>query len=258
MIAGAMSVSIPAWLLLLFFAILGLTFGSFATALIYRVPISESLNTRSKCTQCSRQLSWHENIPLFSYLALRGKCFGCESKISWIYPAVEITMVALFLLPLFVLNSWIAIFLWLALAIVGVPLFIIDLQHHRLPDLLTGSLFGAALLVVLEHSFQQNHYDRIAPSLIGAGSLVIFYLLLLVISRGGMGMGDVKLSAGIGLISGYFGLRAVLASSYIAFSLGALIGIALMLLGKAGRKTAIPFGPFMIAGQFISLVIYAH
>ena len=71
-------------------------------------------------------------------------------------------------------------------------------------------------------------------------------------------MGDVKLSASIGLISGYFGIHALLTASFSAFSLGALIGIGLMLIGKAGRKTAIPFGPFMIAGQLISLVIYAH
>ena len=138
------------------------------------------------------------------------------------------------------------------------PLSIIDAEQHRLPDLLTGCLFGVSLLIIIGDAIHWNHFDRIAPSLMGAVGLMLFYLLLLIISRGGMGMGDVKLSASIGLISGYFGIHALLTASFSAFSLGALIGIGLMLIGKAGRKTAIPFGPFMIAGQLISLVIYAH
>lgn len=258
MLAGAMSVSIPTWLLYLFVGVLGLTFGSFATVLIARVPTSESLTTRSRCVHCAKQLTWCENIPLFSYIALRGKCSACGARISFRYPGIEVSMLILFILPLVLLNSWTAVILWQVMAALGLPLSIIDAEQHRLPDLLTGCLFGVSLLIIIGDAIHWNHFDRIAPSLMGAVGLMLFYLLLLIISRGGMGMGDVKLSASIGLISGYFGIHALLTASFSAFSLGALIGIGLMLIGKAGRKTAIPFGPFMIAGQLISLVIYAH
>ena len=258
MLKGTMSGTVPTWFLLLFFSLLGLAFGSFATALIHRVPTSESLSTRSKCFHCSKQLTWRENIPLFSYLALRGKCSGCAAHISFLYPAIEFAMLLLFITPLFLLHSWSAVILWQVLSIFGVPLLVIDLQHHRLPDFLTRVLCGTSLLVILADAIGRNHFDRIAPSLIGALSLMLFYLLLQILSRGGMGMGDVKLAASIGLISGYFGMRAVFTASFAAFFLGAFVGITLMIVGKAGRKTAIPFGPFMIAGQFIALLIYAR
>ena len=96
------------------------------------------------------------------------------------------------------------------------------------------------------------------PSLVGSVALPACYLALLIISRGGMGMGDVKLSAGIGVVSGFFGVKIVLVSCFAAYILGSVIGIGLMLAGKAGRKTAIPFGPFMLVGQAIALVVAAH
>jgi leader peptidase (prepilin peptidase) / N-methyltransferase len=258
MLRGTMSGTVPTWFLFLFVSPLGFAFGSFATALIHRVPTSESLSTRSKCINCFKQLTWRENIPLISYLTLRGKCSGCGARISLIYPAIEFAMFALFITPLFLLHSWSAVILWQVLSTFGVPLFVIDLQHHRLPDLLTGFLSGTSFLVILGDAIRRNNFDRIAPSLIGALGLMLFYLLLLILSRGGMGMGDVKLAASMGLISGYFGLRAVFTASFVAFFLGAFVGITLMIVGKAGRKTAIPFGPFMIAGQFIALLIYAR
>ena len=113
-------------------------------------------------------------------------------------------------------------------------------------------------LVILVDAFAGKHFDRLIPSLVGSLALPAFYLALLIISRGGMGMGDVKLSAGIGVVSGFFGERIVLVSCFAAYILGSVIGIGLMLAGKAGRKTAIPFGPFMLVGQAIALVVAAH
>ena len=250
MLSGSLA---PSWFF--FAAIFGLVFGSFATVLIARLPTNESLWTRSACPHCSTQINASKNIPLISYFLLKGRCGGCSEKISWTYPAIEASMAALFIAPLFLLNTNTQIALWIIFAIIGLPLTVIDLKVHRLPDRLTVSLFIISLIVIVVSAISTSNYSRIKPSLIGAISLVGFYFLIAFISRGGMGFGDVKLSASIGLVSGYFGLSTVLVSSFSAFFLGSVIGIAMMIFGSAGRKTAIPFGPFMIAGQFISLTL---
>jgi leader peptidase (prepilin peptidase)/N-methyltransferase len=250
--------SLPTPFLFLFATLLGLTFGSFATVLVARVPTRESLWTRSRCTECSRQILASENIPLFGYLRLKGRCAGCRTRISFLYPLIEVSTALLFIAGIFLFHSGVQVTFWLALVIFGLPLTIIDLTLHRLPDLLTAALFIAAALIIVAQAFITHRYDRLVPSLIGSISLVAFYFALMIISRGGMGMGDVKLSASLGLISGFFGVRAVLVSSFAAYLLGSVIGIALMIGGKAGRKTAIPFGPFMIIGQVISLIVISQ
>jgi leader peptidase (prepilin peptidase)/N-methyltransferase len=163
-----------------------------------------------------------------------------------------------FLSSIFIFRSWTEVLLWLILAALGLPLVVIDLQKHRLPDPLTVSLFTMSAIVILTSSIINSRFDRLLPSLIGSVSLVAFYLAVMFISKGGMGMGDVKLSASIGLISGYFGVKAVLISCFSAYALGSVLGIALIMFGKAGRKTAIPFGPFMIVGQAVSLITISH
>ncbi len=236
----------------------GLTFGSFANVLISRVPDKESLWTRSNCPHCDREIRWTENIPVLSYILLKARCAGCKAKISFIYPAVEIAMTALFILPFLIFHSWHQTILWLIFSLFGLPLVVIDLKLHRLPDTLTAPLFISAFIAIILFSIQEGNFSRILPSLIGCVSLITFYFAVALISKGGMGMGDVKLSAAIGLASGYFGVSAVLVSSFAAFFLGSFVGILLMVVGKAGRKTAIPFGPFMIIGQFISIATIAH
>jgi len=245
--------------ILSFFAILlGLTFGSFGSVLVARVPTKKSLWTRSECPECGHQIRSIENIPLISYLVLRGRCSQCSSKISILYPLIELATAVLFLISIFVFHNWTQVLLWLILVIFGVPLTIIDATLHRLPDLLTASLFIASAAVIIGDALYHHQYDRLIPSLIGSVALPAFYLALMIISRGGMGMGDVKLAAGLGLVTGYFGVRTVLVGSFAAYILGSVIGVGLMILGKAGRKTAIPFGPFMLVGQAIALIVAAR
>ena len=245
--------------ILSFFAIvLGLTFGSFSSVLVARVPSRKSLWTRSECTHCGNQIKATYNIPVLSYLLLRGKCSNCQAQIGAIYPALELTTAGFFLSGVLLFHTWTSLVLWLILIIIGVPLTVIDFTLHRLPDLLTAPLFGVSAAVICIDAIVGKHFDRLIPSLVGALALPAFYLALLIISRGGMGMGDVKLSAGIGVVSGFFGVKIVLVSCFAAYILGSVIGIGLMLAGKAGRKTAIPFGPFMLVGQAIALIVGAH
>ena len=238
---------------LILVSLFGLTLGSFANVLISRVPHKESMWTRSKCPNCNREIRWTENIPVLSYVLLKARCKGCNAKISFIYPGVEIAMTALFILPFLIFHSWHQVIIWIIFSVFGLPLVVIDLKLHRLPDTLTASLFITVFIAITLFSIDAGDFSRILPSLIGCVSLVAFYFAVALISKGGMGMGDVKLSAAIGLASGYFGVSAILVSSFAAFFLGSFVGILLMIIGKAGRKTAIPFGPFMIVGQFISI-----
>ncbi len=167
-------------------------------------------------------------------------------------------MALLFLVPVLLFHSWSALALWVVLAVFGLPLIVTDLRLHRLPNSLTFSLLLATLITVIVIAIRDHDFHRLASSLLGGVGLGAFYLLIALISKGGMGMGDVKLSLSVGSISGYFGLRIVLVSSFTAFALGSVIGLLLIFFGKAGRKSAIPFGPFMILGQFVGLLVAAH
>ena len=249
--------------LVLLLGLLGLIFGSFSSALVARVPNGQSLLSRSRCPYCSHVLTATENVPLVTFIIQKGLCKNCSAKISWLYPVQEILSGILFLTPLIFtsiwLHSWQHVVIWELLVIFGVPLAIIDLKLHRLPDILTGSLFLLVASVELIHAVAYQDYARLFPSLLGATLFSAFYLAIMIISRGGMGMGDVKLSASLGLISGYCGLHTALISCFAAFGLGSVVGIVLMVFGKAGSKTAIPFGPFMIVGQALSLLyFYSH
>jgi leader peptidase (prepilin peptidase)/N-methyltransferase len=237
--------------LIALFLILGLVFGSFSTVLIARVPNKKSILGRSVCQQCHHEISWLHNIPVLSYALQRGRCAYCASHISVLYPVVEIAMAGLFIAPFYIFHSWMVILIWQCFAFIGLPLGIIDVQHHRLPDYLTGALFLLITIVILIHTLRAHDFSRIAPAVIGMVALPTFYLIIALISRGGMGFGDVKLSASIGIASGFFGFNMTMISSFAAFILGSITGLMLMVFGKAGRKTAIPFGPFMILGQLI-------
>jgi leader peptidase (prepilin peptidase)/N-methyltransferase len=242
---------------LVLLALLGLSFGSFASVLVARIPERKNLWTRSQCGECGHVIAAKENIPLISFFILKGRCAHCSSKISSSYPLLEVGMALLFLSSIFIFSNWTPALLWLTLAAFGIPLVIIDITLHRLPDALTTSLLAISSLIIIGDAIIDSRYSRLLPSLIGGIGLCAFYLALAIISRGGMGMGDVKLAAALGVIAGYFGARTILISTFSAFILGSIIGIALMLVGKAGRKTVIPFGPFMIVGEAISLIVAA-
>lgn len=241
--------------LLLFAGILGLIFGSFANALISRVPTKESLWTRSRCNQCKVQIASKDNIPVISYLLLHGKCRSCHEKISLQYPVVEIISSLLFIIPFLIFTRWEPILFWLIFSTLGLPLVVIDLRLHRLPDRLTVALFASSLFVSIGCGIIGKQSGRILYALIGAFSLALFYFIIALVSKGGMGMGDVKLALSVGLVSGFFSAHMVIVATFLAFGLGSTIGLILMATGKANRKTAIPFGPFMIAGQLISLLL---
>lgn len=147
---------------------------------------------------------------------------------------------------------------WLLLAPVGVLLAVVDLRVQRLPDVLTLPLAGAALALLGVISFVPEHTGDWLTALLGALALGGGYFVLFLINPAGMGFGDVKLALGIGAVLGWYGWPTVMLGTFAGFLLGALYGGALIVARKAGRKTSIPFGPFLIMGAFVGLLIGAY
>lgn len=137
---------------------------------------------------------------------------------------------------------------------VGTVLALIDLEVHRLPDRLTLPSYPIVALLLLIPAIVDGQWGAYGRAWLGALALFAFYLALALIYPAGMGMGDVKLAGVLGLGLGFLGWPYVIVGLFAAFLFGAVIGIVLMILGKAGRKTAVPFGPFMIAGAIVAIV----
>ncbi|WP_409470301.1 prepilin peptidase [Streptomyces sp. HC307] len=146
---------------------------------------------------------------------------------------------------------------WLLIVPVGVLLAAVDLRVQRLPDVLTLPLAAAALVLLGLVALLPGHAGDWTTALLGALALGAGYFVLFLINPSGMGFGDVKLALGAGAVLGWYGWQAVLLGTFAGFVFGALYGGALVVVGKAGRKTAIPFGPFLLAGAYTGLLVGA-
>lgn len=147
---------------------------------------------------------------------------------------------------------------WLLLAPVGVLLTVVDLRVRRLPDALTLPLAGAALLLLGLVALVPEHAGDWLTALWAALALGAGYFVLWLVNPGGMGFGDVKLALGVGAALGWYGWPTVMLGTFAGFLFGALYGGALVVLRRAGRKTAIPFGPFLLGGGLVGLLIGAY
>lgn len=237
-------------------AFLGLFIGSFLNVVIYRVPKGESVvSPRSRCPGCGQEISWYDNLPVVSWLALRGRCRTCAEPISVRYPLVEVLTAAVFASLAWALadQPWaIPAYLWVGG--VGVALAAIDLDTHRLPDALTLPSYAVVGGLLLLPAVADDQWSAYLRAWLAALAMAGFYFLLAFLKPGAMGMGDVKLAGVLGLVLGWLGWGVVLFGGFLGFLLGGVLGIALMVAGKAGRKSKIPFGPFMVAGAFIAVL----
>ncbi|MFI6865243.1 prepilin peptidase [Streptomyces sp. NPDC050421] len=146
---------------------------------------------------------------------------------------------------------------WLLLAPVGVLLATIDRRVHRLPDQLTLPAAAAAALLLGLAALLPEHGGAWLSALLGGAALGAFYFLLFLINPNGMGFGDVKLALSLGVALGWYGWAVVFAGGFAGFLFGAAYGLGLVLMRRAGRKTGIPFGPFMIAGALLGILFGA-
>lgn len=147
---------------------------------------------------------------------------------------------------------------WMLLAPFGVLLAVVDFTVHRLPDVLTLPLAGSALALLGGAALLPEHGGSWLTALYGALALAGAYFLLFLINPNGMGFGDVKLALCLGVVLGWYGWGVLLLGTFAGFLLASLYGVGLVIARRAGRKTAIPFGPFLIGGAFVGLMIGAY
>ena len=248
---------------------LGLAIGSFLNVVVYRVPASASLvSPPSACPRCGARIRKRDNIPVLSWLILRGKCRDCGEPISARYPLVELATAAIFVgiavtfVPLLesatVAPQLVAVLLSLAallyLAAVSIALTIIDLETQRLPDAIVLPAYPVGAVLLTGAAVLSGDPGRLALAAIGMVALVLFYAVMFFGYRGGMGMGDVKLAGVLGMYLGYTGLGPLLVGAFAPFLLGGVFAIALIVLRRAGRKSRIPFGPWMLLGSWLGIL----
>lgn len=243
-------------------AIFGLTFGSFLNVCIYRLPRDLSVVTpRSFCPECGHQVAWHDNLPLLSYVLLRGRCRSCGKPIGIRYLVVELTTGALFALTVFRYGPTVLSLKWCVFDALLVALFWTDLEERILPDELTlgGALLGLLFSIWVTVPGPFGFFlIRTSPrtasfinALIGGCILSIPILLLgwlygLIRKREGLGRGDVKLLALIGV---FLGLEKGLLALLIGAVSGAVLGLAYILWKrKDAASYELPFGSFLCLG----------
>jgi leader peptidase (prepilin peptidase)/N-methyltransferase len=235
---------------------LGLVIGSFLNVVIWRVPRGESVVTpASHCPSCDAQIRTRDNVPLLSWLVLRGRCRHCRAPISARYPGVEALTGLLFLTMALALGLTWQLPAYLYLTALGVALTFIDLDTKRLPNALTLPSYPIVAGLLLLPAILDASWPAYGRSLLGAAFLFAFYLGLALIYPAGMGMGDVKLSGLLGLALAWLGWSELVVGAFLAFLLGGVVGLGLMLVRRAGRRSAIPFGPFMLAGALLGILL---
>lgn len=239
--------------------LLGLAVGSFLNVVVWRVPRGESVvSPASACPGCGHPIRPRDNVPVVSWLLLKGRCRDCGEPISARYPLVEAGTGLLFV----AVAAWTgfdAPDVWLLpaylyLASISVALGLIDLDTHRLPDriVLPSYLVASALLTVAAAG--TGEWASLVRAAAGCAILWTFYFVVVVAYPKGMGFGDVKLAGVLGLYLGYTGWGALAVGSFAAFLLGGVFALGLILLRRAGRKTGVPFGPWMLLGAAVGLV----
>lgn len=255
-------------LLTAIFFVLGLIIGSFLNVVIYRLNTTKSLGGRSACMSCRNTLSWYELIPVFSYLFLGGRCRNCKTKISPQYIFVELitglVFAALFWKfqdAFFVFPGVFAItYAYYAIAFsLLIVIAVYDIKHKIIPDML-AFLFGILAFVGIFFFSSTGLYWHIPITLEFLSGILIaspFALFWLISGGRWMGLGDAKLALGIGWL---LGVSLALSALTLAFWIGAIVGVALVILSKNnkmrafGMKSEIPFAPFLVLGTFLAFI----
>src|SRR5680860_312346 len=241
-------------MLIIFSAAFGLIIGSFLNCFAWRLYKEESIMGRSYCPSCRHQLNWYDNIPLLSFVLLHGKCRHCKKKISWQYPIVEFITALLFALS-FASNSSandIAFLLardWLLISGL-VLIFIYDLRWQLVPMLLVWPL--TAIIIIFNLFLGIPWQEILMFGVLG----VVFFLIQYIITKGrGLGEGDIWLGLLIGVSFPSFDLLAL--SLILAYFVGAIVSVGLLVSGKKELKSKVALGPFLAFGAIITL-IYGH
>lgn len=229
--------------------VIGLLIGSFLNVCIYRIPKEESIVfPGSNCPSCHQPLKAKELIPVFSWLWLRGQCRTCKTAISGRYPLVETLTGAMLVLIYLEMGLSTNFFLCSLLTMLLLMITFIDLDHQIIPDGLS-TLVAFMGIVSLVYGYINNtgiiFWEAIAGIFLGGG----FFLFIAIVSKGGMGGGDIKLMAALGI---WFGWQGILMVMFLSFTLGGIYAVGLLVMKRKGRKEMVPFGPFIALGGYIT------
>lgn len=238
------------------FFIIGLCFGSFVNAWVWRTKVGKSVaKGRSMCPDCKHQLSAIDNIPLVSYLLLKGKCRYCKKPISIQYPLVELITALLFValyLYFAPINTyqWFQLVAWCVITVLLVAAFVYDLRHMLLPDKFTLPVVVIAVILLIAQAVQfgiSSIYAQLIATLIFAG----LYLAIWVLSKGKLlGGGDIRLAVLMGLL---LSVPQLLVAVFVAYMVGAILGVLLIAFKFKKRTDAVPLAPFLIFGLYFGL-----
>jgi prepilin signal peptidase PulO-like enzyme (type II secretory pathway) len=272
-----------------FLFILGLIVGSFLNVVSFRYfPEEKSFLSyknwfgRSHCQHCHQKLAWFELIPVLSFLIQKGKCWVCHQKLSWQYPIVELASGFTFLLPFYLISNFqfpitnfqlLSSILWILIFLIFLLIWTIDYRLYIIPNELNIALASLGIILISIKDFF-NQFGEFQGSFLGsyaalfglrqniwlnhfAAALIAAALfgLIIYLSRGrGMGMGDLKLAAVLGLV---FGWPDILLALVFSFLIGGIVSLALVVLKKKNMKSRIPFGPFIILGS-LALIFFGQ
>jgi len=234
-----------------FVTLLGLFLGSFMNVCIYRLPRGKSpVHPRSGCPKCGHMLAWYENVPVLSYLFLRGKCRSCGTSISPMYPIIESITGAMFLAAYLWYGPSALLVIRLLFGCAMIVLFVIDLQHKILPNVIT--LPGIVLGLMLSEIAGPGWRSSLIGIAVGAGSLfAIAEVYYRVRHEEGLGMGDVKM---LGMIGAFLGWKLVLVTLVLSSIAGSIVGVVMLVARKESLKYALPFGTFLAVGAVFAAV----
>jgi leader peptidase (prepilin peptidase) / N-methyltransferase len=256
----------PLALLAPFAGAFGLAIGSFLNVVAYRVPNDLSVvSPASACPGCHAEIQGRDNIPVVSWLMLRGRCRNCGMAISPRYPAIELltglafVVVALFFAPaiftaptaLAAAGHAVTLIALCYLAAISIALAAIDIDVQRLPDKIVLPSYLVGIVLLGTAGALAGDLTALLTAAIGGAAAYLFYFLLAFIYPAGMAFGDVKLAGVLGLFLGFLGVPQLVVGIAAGFVLGGLYGIGLLVARRAGRKSGIPFGPWMIAGAWV-------
>jgi len=232
--------------------IIGLVVGSFSNVCIYRIPRNESIiYPASHCPKCHSNILPKDNIPLLSYILLKGRCRHCKSKISIQYPIVEFLSGLIYLIIYLVFGLSIQTLIYILLSSSLIIIAFIDLNEQIVPDVI--SLPGIVIGLILSFFVPYISFINSALGILVGGGIILMIGLAgsVIFKKEAMGGGDVKLAA---MIGAFLGWKYIIISLFLGFFLGALAGISLILSKIKKREDAVPFGPFIILGSFITLL----
>lgn len=229
----------------IFFFLLGLIFGSFFNVVGLRLPKKIPFaNDRSVCPHCCHQLAWYENIPLLSFLIQQGKCRHCKGRISYIYPTTELLTGVLFAMSFSTIGFQLELITALLFVSMLMIIFVSDIKYMLIPNKVL--LFFLSFFILLRIMVPlEPWWSPIIGAIIGLGLLA----LIIILSRGGMGAGDMKLFGVLGIV---LGIKNVLLAFFLSCMIGAIIGVLLLITKIVGRKQPVPFGPYIVLGSLIA------